>query len=119
MRHGRQGLIQRVELAPDHVGVVDVGGSAHAVRDRRERHARELQTVAGPLEAGVREERRRRLAGQYALAHTASDTVGWPHHMHVAGTSGERNSGSGSTRMVALVFSLISASHSPRPQNPL
>src|SRR2546426_7118579 len=36
---------------------------------------------------------------------------------HVLGTSGERNSGSGSTRIVAPVCCLISASHSPEPRS--
>src|SRR5438105_3193104 len=38
--------------------------------------------------------------------------------MHVFGTSGERNSGSGSTRTVAAVSCLISASHADEPQKP-
>src|ERR1051325_2778342 len=44
---------------------------------------------------------------QYACAHTASATLGLPHHIHVLGASGERNSGSGSTRTVAAVCCLV------------
>src|SRR6266581_1649975 len=44
--------------------------------------------------------------------------LGLPHHMHVLGASGERNSASGSTRTVAAVSCLISASQAAEPQNP-
>ena len=59
-----------------------------------------------------------RCRAQYACAHTASATLGLSHHMHVLGVSGERNSGSGSTRTVAAVACLISASQAADPQNP-
>ena len=121
VRYRRESFVERAKLPPDYVGVVDVGRRARPVGDRGERDSAEIERRSAPLEAGVGEESSRvRLhplaagwaRGQYALAHTASVTLGRPHHMQVAGTVGERNSSSGSTRMVALVCSLISASHS-------
>src|SRR6185312_11012499 len=99
---------------PDGLGVVHVDRGPDLGGDRSERNAAKVQAGAVTGQARVGKP----AVGQYALAHTASATLGRPHHMQVVGGSGERNSSSGSTRMVALVCSLISASHSVRPQKP-
>ena len=112
-----KGLVQDTVPLADGAGVVDVRRSAHLGRDLGERDVAQPETPAGAREARVGEQARHG-AGQYALAHTASATLGRPHHMQVVGATGERNSSSGSTRIVAFVCSLISASHSGRPQNP-
>src|SRR5260221_5363479 len=55
---------------------------------------------------------------QYAFAQSASAVAGRPHLRQRSGASADRNSSSGSTRIVAFVSSLISASHCALPQNP-
>jgi hypothetical protein len=114
VRHVRQRGVERTIPLPDGRRVVDVYRRSHLAGDVRQGHAGHEQCPAPPLEPGVGEP----AVGQYALAHTASVTLGRPHHMQVFGTSGDRNSSSGSTRIVALVLSLTSASHSWLPQKP-
>jgi hypothetical protein len=120
VRHRVERPVERAKLPSDHAGAVEVRRRPHGLGDRGERHAAEVERTAPALETGVGVQRRvgGRGGAQYALAHRASVTVGRPHHMHVEGTCGERNSSSGRTRIVALVCSLISISHSVRPQKP-
>jgi hypothetical protein len=106
------GGVQRPESLAYGPRVIDVDRRADLVGDGRERHGAQLEGAVPSAETGVGEQ----AVGQYALAHTASAALGRSHHMQVVGASGERNSSSGSTRMVALVCSLISVSHSTRPQ---
>ena len=52
------------------------------------------------------------------FAHSASLVEAAPQRRHSAGAVGEQNSGSGSTRIVALVSSFTFASHSAEPHHP-
>src|SRR5678816_457948 len=96
------------------VSIANRRGAVHVARrtcvegDSLERNA---LTVHDPVDAG-------KPGRQYAFAHTASTTDGRPHLRHVAGGSAERNSSSGSTRIVAFVSSLICASHSGLSHHP-
>ncbi len=114
MRHAGQRLVERPIPLADRLGVVDVGRRADLGGDVDEGDAGQVERATAARQPRVGEAG----VGQYALAHTASATLGRPHHMHVVGGSGERNSSSGRTRIVALVCSLISASQVPRPQKP-
>ena len=112
----------------------------HAVRHRRQRLDRAARSGRGSsprcrrtpacrpraamrssghaLAARARRRARANPGGQYAFAHSASAVAGRPHLRHVVGASAERNSSSGSTRIVAFVSSLICASHAASPHQP-
>lgn len=117
MRNPGKGPVELAILLANGGRVIHVDRCAHPVRDIGQAHAAEPQAAPVTAEARVGEEAGD-AAAQYALAHTASATLGRPHHMQIVGGTGERNSSSGRTRIVALVCSLISASHEASPQNP-
>ena len=104
------------EAGTNRIGVVDEGRGADFPRDlvegdlAREERPLRVARKRRVLEKGGAELR------QYALAQTASVTLGASHQRHFAGAVGDRNSSSGSTRTVALVCCLISASHFGLPQ---
>src|SRR5690348_3453050 len=108
VRHRRERAVEpRVRVA-NGAGAVHEHRRPRFARDGLERDALARQYPVGGRESG----------GQYALAHTASLVEGRPHLRHVRGASGDRNSSSGSTRIVAFVSSLIAASHAPSPHQP-
>ena len=123
----RERPVQRPVLPPDRLRVVHEHGRPGNAGNLCRRHAVDQQrSVRGAGEPGVGEQlppegllelhRRRGRAGQYAFAQTASATLGPSHQTQRSGAVGDLNSSSGSTRMVALVWSLIWASHAALPQ---
>src|SRR6185369_1428551 len=87
---------------------VDVRRRPHGVRDGLEAHVLGVERRVDAREA----------RGQYALAHSASLVAGRLHLRQLFGFSGDLNSSSGSTRIVAFVSSLICASQSAPPHQP-
>ena len=83
VRHRRQRLVERAELPPDHVGVVDVGRRADPVGDGGERDAAEVERRPAPLEAGVGEQPAVRLTPPPAAASVRSR----PYRLRHAGPS--------------------------------
>src|SRR5947207_9939342 len=87
---------------------IDIARRARGLGDGVERHALTTEDAGAAREARA----------QYALAHTASEAADFPQRRQRAGASAERNSSSGRTRIVALVSSLIVASHAASPNPP-
>ncbi len=120
---------QRLESFPNRSRVIDIRGSADVGCDGIERDSAQAQhTVPVTFEAGVGKQRNRidrrvmsapgNQYAQYALAKTTSAVARSPVQIQVDGGVADRNSGSGMTRMVALVTSLISASTAGSPHQP-
>src|SRR5690242_12910082 len=108
VRHWRERFVQQLVAVADRGRAVDVGGRTGCFGKDVERHTLAAQHAADAGESG----------GQYAFAHTASLTAEPPQRRQRVGASADRNSSSGSTRIVALVSSLIFASHSELPHQP-
>ncbi len=125
VRQAGQGAIEGTVSFPNGFRVVHVSRGSGSVGNLNQRDATHGENAPLPLQPRVSKELRlvvgaaAALAGcpaQYAFAHTASAMLGRLHHKQVVGATGERNSSSGSTRMVALVCSLISVSQVVEPQ---
>src|SRR6185437_3637183 len=108
VRHRRECARQQAVLLADGAGAVYVHRRARCIGDALERN---ILTGQGAV---LYHEPR----GQYAFAHTASVVAARPHLRQCSGAVAERNSGSGNTRMVALVSSLTAASHAASPHQP-
>src|SRR5829696_82164 len=110
MRDRREHFVEALVPVPNRSRAVDVNRRADVARDSLEGDALAMHDRVYTRKSGR----------QYALAHTAStmDEPPFPHFRHVEGVSADRNSSSGSTRIVALVSSLISDSQSTPPHHP-
>src|SRR4051812_47492216 len=108
MRNAIQRLVEPLIPIADGRGAIHVRRRARGSRNARKRNALAMQLAADAGKAGL----------QYAFAQTASATEGRPHLRQLRGGSADWNSSSGSTRIVALVSSLIVCSHSSDPQKP-
>src|SRR5689334_19029737 len=108
VRDRSERLVEQLIAIPNGRRAIDVAWRARGVGNDVEGNTLAPQRTGDPDETGA----------QYALAHTASVVAGFPHRRHRFGSSAERNSSSGITRIVAFVSSLMRASHCASPHQP-
>ncbi|HEU5311647.1 MAG TPA: hypothetical protein VFV24_09370, partial [Candidatus Eisenbacteria bacterium] len=100
MGNRRESAGQLTEAGTNRIRIVDERRGSDFPRDLVERDfTRQEQPLRVARKSRVLEEGGAELR-QYALAQTASVTLGASHQRHFAGALGERNSSSGSTRTV-------------------